>query len=99
EERPWRALAAVGGLLGLLAVVAIAAAGRTPGGGDSRPSGHAPAFLIDYVVTLALLAVPAGVLLYVWSMFLGRAKKVRQGPPHRVRRLGSFAMLFVVLVI
>ena len=60
SERSWRALAAVGGLLGLLAVVAIAAAGRTPGGGESRPSAHAPALLIDYVVTLALLAVPAG---------------------------------------
>jgi len=99
EERSWRALAAVGGLFGLLAVVAIAAAGRAPAGGDSQPSAHAPTLLIDYVVTLALLAVPAGFLLYAWSMFLGRAKKVREGPRRGGLRVRSFGFLGLVLVL
>ena len=100
EERSWRALAVVAGLFGLLAVVAIAAAGRTPGGGDSRPSAHAPSLLIDYLATLALLAVPAGFLVYVWSMFMRRANMVREGPRRRgVRRLRSLAPTFLILVL
>ncbi|MDQ2981262.1 MAG: DUF4129 domain-containing protein [Actinomycetota bacterium] len=78
ERRSWRVLA-IAGLLGLVGVVAVAAAGRAPGGGESRPSGHPPTLIADYVGTLALLIVPAGALVVVWMMFMRRAEQVRTG--------------------
>jgi Domain of unknown function (DUF4129) len=73
--RSWRGLAAVAGLLGLLALVAFAAAAHAPGGGTNRPSAGAPSVLKDYLGTIALLMIPAGAFLIVWSAFLKRAYK------------------------
>ena len=65
-ERSRRGAAAVAGLFGLLAVVAVAAGGRGPGGGRSEPGASAPTLLLDYLTTLALLVfVAAGAALFV----------------------------------
>jgi hypothetical protein len=60
----------LGGVLGLLAVVAIASAGHAPGAGTSRPAASAPQLLRDYVATLAILIVPLGALIFVWAAIL-----------------------------
>jgi hypothetical protein len=72
-------VAAVGGLLGLVAVVAVAAAGRAPGGGESRPSAPAPGLLADYLSTVALFMVPAGAALFLYAMFVRRGYRADKG--------------------
>ena len=71
--RSWRGVAAVAGLLALLAVVAFAAAGHAPGGGSSRPSTSTPNVVKDYISTLALVMLPIGAFLIFWAAFLRRA--------------------------
>jgi hypothetical protein len=95
-------VAAIGGLLGLVGVVAVAAAGRAPGGGESRPSADAPTLLADYISTVALLMVPAGAVLFFFAAFVRRGYRADKGG----RRAGgprslvvTALVLFAVLVI
>src|SRR5262245_32517983 len=74
-QRAWRSVLAIGGLLALLAVVAIAAAGHAPAGGASKPSASTPHLVKDYIGTIALLMLPIGAFLVFWSAFLRRAYK------------------------
>jgi Domain of unknown function (DUF4129) len=74
-QRAWRSVLAIGGLMALLALVAVAAAGHAPSSGASRPSAPAPKLLQDYVGTLALLIVPVGVILVVWTSLMSRVYK------------------------
>ena len=73
----WRAPLAIAVLLGFVGVVAIAATGRAPARGESAPNGHPPTLLIDYVSTIAVLFVPAGVILVVWAAFMRRMQRAR----------------------
>jgi Domain of unknown function (DUF4129) len=73
--RSWRGVAAVAGLCGLLALVAFAAAGHAPAGGESRPSASTPSVFKDYLATVALIMMPVGAFLIVWAAFLKRAYK------------------------
>ncbi len=73
----WRAPVAIVVLLGLVGIVAIAATGRAPARGESSPNGHPPTLLIDYLSTLAVLFVPAGVILIVWAAFMRRMHRAR----------------------
>jgi len=76
--------------------VAVAAAGRSPGGGESRPSGHAPTLLADYIGTLALLLVPAGAVVFVWLAFVRRGYETRTGK-HGRSGLVSLAILAIAI--
>jgi len=69
----WRGVLPVIGLIGMLAVVAVAAAGHSPAGGASRPSTSTPHLVKDYIGTLALIMIPIGAFLIFWSAFLRRA--------------------------
>jgi len=94
----WRAPLAIVVLLGLVGVVAIAAAGRAPAGGESRPSGHAPTLLVDYVSTIAVLFVPVGVILIIWAAFLRRQRQqVASGKRGRGRTLVTVVLVVIVL--
>jgi Domain of unknown function (DUF4129) len=73
----WRAPLAIAVLIGLVGVVAIAATGRAPARGESSPNGHPPTLLIDYLSTIAVLFVPAGVILVVWAAFMRRMQRAR----------------------
>ena len=69
----WRGVLPVVGLIGMLAVVAVAAAGHSPAGGSSRPSTGTPNLVKDYIGTIALIMMPIGAFLIFWSAFLRRA--------------------------
>lgn len=69
----WRVVLPVIGLIGMLAVVAVAAAGHSPAGGASRPSTSTPRLVKDYIATLALIMIPIGAFLIFWAAFLKRA--------------------------
>src|SRR5262245_45745527 len=73
----WRSPLTILVLLGLVGVVAIAAKGRAPARGESSPNGHPPTLIIDYLSTVAVLFVPAGVVLIVWAAFMRRMKRAR----------------------
>jgi membrane protease YdiL (CAAX protease family) len=89
----WRSVAAVGGLLGLVAVVAVAAAGHAPGGGESRPRAHAPELLVDYLSTIvAVFIVPAGLAVFFAAVFIGRGQRAK-------RRSGGGSRSLVVTVL
>lgn len=93
RERSWRTVAAVGGLVGLVAVVAFAAAARGPGRGETRPSAHAPRLLEDYAATLfaIIMVVGAGAVLY--TIVLSRGQRAqRRGDNLR----SMFVTVFVV---
>lgn len=77
EGRSLRPALAIGGLLALIGVVAVAAAGRAPGTGESRPSADAPQLLLDYIGTLALLMVPAGAVLFVFAALARKGQRAR----------------------
>lgn len=92
RERSWRGVAAVGGLLGLVAVVAVAAAGHAPAGGESRPKAHAPELLVDYLSTIvAVFIVPAGLIFFFAAVFVGRGQRAK-------RRAGGSTRSLVVTV-
>src|SRR6266545_3017607 len=94
----WRAPLAIVVLLGLVGVVAIAAAGRAPAGGESRPSGHAPTLLVDYVSTIAVLFVPVGAVLIIWAAFARRQRQQARGEKRgRARVLVSVVLLVIVV--
>lgn len=80
------------GLIALVILVAIAAVGRGPGSGDDAPSVRAPTLLADYLATIALLLVPLGVILFVFSMFQRRDQKARGGGSKR-SLLASFMVM------
>src|SRR6476659_2218154 len=69
----WRAALPIVGLLGLLAVVAVAAAGHSPVGGTSRPTASTPKLLQDYLATIFLIMMPLGAYLIFWAAVLRRA--------------------------
>lgn len=69
----WRGALPIVGLLGMLAVVAVAAAGHSPGGGAGRPSTATPRLVQDYLATIALIMLPIGAFLIFWAAFLRRA--------------------------
>jgi hypothetical protein len=70
---PWRVVLPILGLLGMLAVVVVAATGHSPAGGASRPSTATPRLLQDYMATIALIMLPIGAFLIFWAAFLRRA--------------------------
>ena len=72
-QRAWRSVLAISGLLAMLAVVAVAAAGHAPAGGASRPSTGTPKLVQDYMATIFLIMMPIGAFLIFWAAFLRRA--------------------------
>ena len=102
----WRGALPIVGLLGLLAVVAVAAAGHSPVGGTSRPSTPTPKLVQDYMATIFLIMMPVGAFLIFWAAFLRRAyadvplKKSSLYPGHvPAKPLVTVAGIFVILFI
>jgi uncharacterized protein DUF4129 len=102
----WRGALPIVGLLGMLAVVAVAAAGHAPAGGASRPSTATPRLVQDYLATIALIMLPIGAFLIFWAAFLKRAyanvplKKSPLFPGQIVPRpLAVVTAIFVILFI
>jgi hypothetical protein len=63
----------------LLVVVAIASRAHRPGSGEASIGAHAPRLLGDYVATLALITLPLGALLVMWSLAQRRRTKLASG--------------------
>ena len=104
-QRAWRSVLVIGGLIALLGLVAVAAAGHAPSAGASRPSAPAPTLLMDYLVTLAILVMPIGVGLIIWAGVMSRMyknvplKTSNEFPTVVVPRpLVQVALILVVLV-
>jgi hypothetical protein len=102
----WRGALPIVGLLGMLAVVAVAAAGHSPVGGTSRPSTSTPQLVQDYMATIFLIMMPVGAFLIFWAAFLRRAyanvplKKSPLYPGHvPAKPLVTVAAIFVLLFI
>jgi hypothetical protein len=103
---PWRVVLPILALLGMIAVVAVAAAGHSPVGGTSRPSTGAPKLVENYLATMALIMLPIGAFLIFWAAFLKRAyanvplKKSPLYPGQIVPKpLVTVTALFVILFI
>lgn len=82
-RRAWLGPLAVVGLLGLILIVALAAAGGGPGVGETAPGVKAPAILRDYLASIALMLVPLGAALFVASMIMRRERRARTGGQKR----------------
>jgi hypothetical protein len=102
----WRGVLPIVGLLGMLAVVAVAATGHSPAGGASRPSTGTPKLVADYLATIALIMLPIGAFLIFWAAFLRRAyanvplKKSPLYPGQIVPKpLVTVAFVFLILFI
>ena len=104
----WRGALPIVGLLGMLAVVAVAAAGHSPVGGTSRPTAPTPKLVQDYMATIFLIMMPVGAFLIFWAAFLRRAyadvplKKSSLYPGHvpakpLVTVVGIFVILFIAV--
>lgn len=90
-----RAVLAVAGVSALVALVAVASRGNAPRLGEDAPVGRPPALIADYLATLALLIVPLGAVLIVWSLLQRRMAPPRKGAAGRspVASLVLFALL------
>jgi len=102
----WRGALPIVGLLGMLAVVAVAAAGHSPVGGTNRPTASTPKLVQDYLATIFLIMLPIGAYLIFWSAFLRRAyanvplKKMPLYPGQIVPKpLVTVLLVFVALFI
>jgi hypothetical protein len=102
----WRGVLPIVGLLGMLAVVAVAATGHSPAGGTSRPSTGTPKLVQDYMATYFLIMMPIGAFLIFWAAFLRRAyadvplKKSPLYPGMLVPRpLVTVTFIFIVLFV
>lgn len=104
-QRAWRSVLAISGLLAMLAVVAVAAAGHAPAGGASRPSTSTPRLVQDYIATLALIMLPIGAGLIIWARLLSKQyasvplKSSPRYPFHVPKPIVSVILVFVVLFI
>ena len=102
----WRGVLPIFGLVGMLVVVAVAAAGHSPVGGTGRPSTPTPKLVQDYMATIFLIMMPVGAFLIFWAAFLRRAyadvplKKSSLYPGHvPAKPLVTVAGIFVILFI
>jgi hypothetical protein len=97
----WRGVLPVVGLLGMLAVVAVAAAGHAPAGGASKPSTSTPRLVQDYMATIFLIMMPIGAFLIFWAAFLRRAYAnvpLKKSPLYAGQKpLVTVAFIFVIL--
>src|ERR1700693_2847170 len=71
-----RATLALAGLLMLVGIVALAAAGRAPATGEKAPTSSSHNGIVDYVSTLLLLILPIGAVIIIWMAFLRRGEIV-----------------------
>jgi membrane protease YdiL (CAAX protease family) len=94
ERRSWRVLA-IGGLLGLVGIVAVAAAGRGPGVGEARPSADPPTLVADYIGTISLLVIPAGAVLIVWMTFMRKSIEAQTG----VKRRSGYVVFAIIAIV
>lgn len=101
RERSWRTVAAVGALLGLVGVVAVAAAGHAPGGGESRPSADTPKLVADYFATLLAVLMPLGALIVLFALGAGRAQRAKRDKGTRatafVMGIAAFAAALIII--
>lgn len=88
---------AVLAVLGLVLLVALAASGGAPGVGEDAPSGDAPAFLRDYVATLAVLMIPIGAALVVYSLVMRRVERARGGGTGRRSMVRTIVMTVLIV--
>src|SRR5512132_2385911 len=100
----WRGALPILGLVGMLVVVAVAAAGHSPVGGTGRPSASTPKLVQDYMATIFLIMMPIGAYLIFWAAFLRRAYAdvpLKKSPlyPGQIapKPLVTVAFIFVIL--
>jgi hypothetical protein len=95
-SRPVKAVSAAVLLGGLLAVVALAARGRHPGGHATLHQRDVPAWVANDLLTILVIAYVLGVLVLIVAFALLRDKW--SPPKHRMfRRLLGLALLFAAL--
>lgn len=96
DQGPRRTTLAFTGLLALVAIVVVAAAGRAPATGEKVPSSSSQTLIADYVSTLLVLIMPLGALLLVWMMFMRRGE-IAMGKVKKGSRLNYLIVLVLVL--
>lgn len=94
ERRLPRALALAAALLGLLAVVALAAGGRAPLGGESGEPRHPPIAFWDYVFSTALVLFLVAAPLAAWLVWVSRSSR----DPQAGKRRDVLVLVFVAAV-
>lgn len=94
ERRLPRALALAAALLGLLAVVALAAGGRAPLGGESGEARQPPVAFWDYVFSTALVLFLFAAPLAAWLVWVSRSSR----DPQAGKRRDVLVLVFVALV-
>jgi hypothetical protein len=93
-----RATFALAGLLLLVGIVAIAAAGRAPATGEKVPTSNSHNVIVDYVSTLMLLILPIGAVIIIWMAFLRRGEIVA-GKAKKRSWLSYLIVLILVLAL
>lgn len=100
RDQSWRTMAAVGGLLALVGVVAVAAAGHTPGAGESRPSADAPKLVADYLASGLAVLMVLGAILVIFLLAAGRVQHMKKDKGGRMSSVVlGLAVLAVALII
>jgi hypothetical protein len=94
ERRLPRALALAAVLLGLLAVVALAAGGRTPLGGEAGEGRQPPIAFWDYVFSTAVVLFLFAAPLAAWLVWISRSSR----DPQAGKRRDVLVLVFVAAV-
>jgi hypothetical protein len=83
QRRLLRAIGVATLLVGLLALVALAAGGRAPLGGERREGRGPPIVFWDYVLSTAVVLFLIAVPLVVWMFWVSRSSSARRRPGWR----------------
>jgi hypothetical protein len=94
ERRPTRAAALAAVLLGLLAVVALAAGGRTPLGGEGGEGRRPPIAFWDYVFSTAIVLFLFAAPLAAWLVWVSRSSR----DPQAGKRRDVLVLVFVAAI-
>jgi hypothetical protein len=94
ERRLPRFLARTALLLGLLTVVALAAGGRTPLGGDRADARQPPIAFWDYVFSTAVVLFVLAVPFTVWLFWISRSSR----NPRTSQRRDVLVLIYVAIV-
>jgi Domain of unknown function (DUF4129) len=86
------------GLIGLLALVAVASRAHKPGGGSGAAAANPPQILWEYLASIMVVLLPLGTIVMFWGLAYGRRQKVLSGQRSWRRTVAMFIVMIPFLV-
>jgi len=86
------------GLVGPLALVAVASRAHKPGGGSGAAAAHPPQIVWEYLASIMVVLLPLGTIVMFWGLAHSRRQKVLSGQRSWRRTVALFLVAIPFLV-